>query len=129
MKIKVSEANKNKIGAVLAGVQYGTTTRTVTPDEVIDITAYIEEKLNIPKVDLVGVTVDVDMYAGIDGRRDIDNIPPMARRSTQFTLTYYPSGWFLIDVRRRVPGPHRYRIQLTPEAKWAVLYYNYKSMD
>lgn len=129
MKIKVSEANKDKIGAVLAGVQYGTTTRTVTPDEVIDITAYIKEKLNIPNVDLVGVTVDVDMYAGIDGRRDIDNIPPMERRSTQVTLTYYPSGWFLTDVRRRVPRPHRYRIRLTPEAKWAVTYYNYRFMD
>ena len=129
MKIKVSVANKDKIGAVLAGVQYGTTTRTVTPDEVIDITAYIKEKLNIPNVDLVGVTVDVDMYAGIDGRRDIDTIPPMARRSTQFTLTYYPSGWYLTDVRRLVPRPHRYRIQLTPEAKWAVTYYNYKFMD
>ena len=129
MKIKVSVANKDKIGAVLAGVQYGTDTRIIMPDEVIDIAAYIEVKLNIPKVHLVGVSVDVDMYAGIDGRKDIDTIPPMARRSTQFTLTYYSSGWFLTDVRRRVPRPHRYQIRLTPKAKWAVLYYNYKSMD
>ena len=129
MKIKVSVANKDKIGAVLAGVQYGTDTRIIMPDEVIDIAAYIEVKLNIPKVHLVGVSVDVDMYAGIDGRGDINTIPPMERRSTQITLTYYPSGWFLTDVRRRVPRPHRYRIQLTPEAKWAVMYYNYKFMD
>ena len=129
MKVKVCENNKAKIGAALASVQYGTDTRTVTPDEVINVSAYIMEKLNIPKVDLIGVAVDVDMYAGIDGRGDINTIPPMERRSTQITLTYYPSGWFLTDVRRRVPRPHRYHIRLTPEAKWAVTYYNYKFMD
>lgn len=113
----------------MASVQYGMSTRTVSPDVVINAGSQIEDKLRIPKTCLVGISVDVDLYAGIDGRRNIDTIPPLARRSTQFTLTYYPSGWFLTDVHRRVPGPHRYRIQLTAEAKWAVLYYNYKSMD
>ena len=129
MKVKVCDDNEARIGAMLAGVQYGMTTRTVSPNDVINAVSQIEDKLRIPKTCLVGISVDVDLYAGIDGRREIDTIPSMARRSTQFTLAYYPSGWFLTDVRRRVPEPHRYRIQLTPKAKWAVTYYNYKFMD
>ena len=126
MKIRVCTDNSDRIAAVLAGIQYGTDSRIVIPEDVIKSATYVEEKLNIPKRYLVGVSVDVDLYTGIDDRDDKGSISPRFRRSTQYSLEYYPSGWFLTGVRRLVPKPHQYDLRLTSKAKWAITHYNYR---
>ena len=129
MKVKVCEENRVLIGRVLEGVQYDCSTRIVTPEFVLSSARYLTERLSIPKTCMRGIIVDVDLFAGLDTNQDIWTQPPVVRRSTQFTLTYCPTGWYLTDVRRRVPKTHIYSVHLTENAKRAITQYHYRFMD
>lgn len=129
MKVKVCEENSALIGGALEFVQYGCSTRIVTPEDVLSSARCLTERLNIPKTCMRGISVDIDLFAGLDTNQDIWTQPPAVRRSTQFTLTYCPTGWYLTDVRRRVPKTHIYSVHLTENAKRAITQYHYRFMD
>lgn len=129
MKVKVCEENRVLIGGALESVQYGCRTRIVIPEDVLSSARCLTERLSIPKTCMRGISVDIDLFAGLDTNQDIWTQSPVVRRSTQFTLTYFPTGWYLTDVRRRVPKAHIFDVHLTNEARWAIVQYNFRFMD
>lgn len=115
MKINVN--NKEKIEAALNETQSRAKARTISYEDILEAIETIEEKLNISKKAMVGVTARVSLHCQYFPAKY--NGQPMG---TEFLIQRFPSGWFLTGmVRSNIDHNRTYRLFLSESAKEAIL--------
>lgn len=114
----IKESNIEKIKKEIDKAEGRASARTILAEDMIKACNYVEKKLGINKVDLVGVEINVDLNA--------QNFPRAYKytpESTHFSAIYKKSGWYLMSVYRgwtRTRG-NTYWVTLTEKAQAAVI--------
>lgn len=114
----INEKNLAKLEKEIEKAEGRATARTITAEDMISACKKVERKLDIHKVDLIGVEVSVDLNA-----ETLPHAYKWRAESTQFGAVYKKGGWELISVQRDYlrPNGHEFHVRLTEQAEKAVL--------
>lgn len=118
-EINLKSANaREKLQAVLDGVQRRTTARNISVDDIIASLKEVEEELSIPKKSMEGIRVIIDRHA-----QRFPNAYRFTPESTQFMASYKNGSWRVYDISRYNVHSPSYRIQVlhTEASKEALL--------
>ena len=97
MKIKITEANRLKIHALLVEINGKSVSHTASAQNIFDLAGLMEvrlDKLNIAKKDRAGAKA-----SGMSGG-DVPNAYKYSRIVNTYTIERKSSDWFLIDAQR-----------------------------
>jgi len=97
--IRVCDKNMEKIESILNDVQKRTRERNISIGNIMNAIKNVEEFYKIPKKYMTGLVISCDCWA--------DTYPNAYRYtpySTQFSIEYRKSGWFVYDIRRDITG-------------------------
>ncbi len=125
MKIRISRENADAIRDAIASAEGRAVARTISPQNILDAVAEINERYNLPKKYMVGLRFSVDPNA--------QHFPAAYRytpESTQFCVECCPSGWFLTGIARepcKAPSLRFALVGTLTDAQRAAIIRNYTS--
>ena len=114
--IIINEANRDRIIIAIDEAQSRAKVRAIDFTDVEYAVKKIEEKLGITKKAMVGVKATVDPWA-----QEFPKAYKYTPYSTQFSLEKTTSGWKLTKVYRSETRRKTYDIELTDDAKMAII--------
>lgn len=116
--IKITEANADKINAMIQQAEGRATVRRISAEVVIKTATKLTKKLDIPKKDMIGIKAHVDYHA-----QQFPRCYKYTPESTHFGMEYRAGGWVLTWVERdTTKAPSKaYELILTEAAKTAII--------
>lgn len=116
MNIVIKWDNIERINEAIKQAEGRATERLIKYENIDHAVFEIEHKLDIPKVAMLGIMVDIDWNA-----QKFPNAYKYAPMSTHATIKKTASGWNLIGVHRDTCRTKKYDVLLTEVAKQALI--------
>lgn len=115
-EIVIKEANKEKIDIAINEAEGRATARTIGYLSIVLAIDEIERRLGIKKKAMTGITAEIDDHA---------QVFPAAYKYTPYSTHAYiektATGWKLTDITREPTGRKKITLNLTDEAKKAII--------
>jgi len=114
----IKDANKSRIEEMIKAAEGKATARTITYKDIVDSIEILEEKLNIPKKHMEGISASIDYNA-----QTFPRAYKYTPSSTCFEVVRKKSGWDLMYVERsRCRNEEQaFDVVLTEKAKEEIL--------
>ena len=116
MNIVIKWDNIERINEAIKQAEGRAKERKIRYENIDHAIFVIEKKLDIPKVAMLGIVVDIDYNA-----QKFPNAYNYTPESTHAVIKKTASGWNLIDVHRGICRTRKYVVTLTEVAKQALV--------